>query len=159
MKQNVFYPSARVLVKRDSVDRRSHFFKSFMYSMNKGGRVRARREFEEVQGYYTDSYDKRTGLYIIAITLLSVFDAFLTLNILDRGGIEVNPFMSALLDYNSSIFVLTKMVITGIGLLVVLVHINFQLFKVFSVKKLLVTILGGYSLLIGYELILLSLIS
>ncbi len=130
-----------------------------MYSMNKGGRVRARREFEEVQGYYTDSYDKRTGLYIIAITLLSVFDAFLTLNILDRGGIEVNPFMSALLDYNSSIFVLTKMVITGIGLLVVLVHINFQLFKVFSVKKLLVTILGGYSLLIGYELILLSLIS
>ena len=148
----------RLLVKRESRNRRRRYFNSFLYSMNKGTRVRARREYEGDQGYYIDSYEKRNGMYVIAITLLSVLDAFFTLNILARGGVEVNPFMSALLAYDTTAFMVAKMLITVTGLLIVLIHINFQILKIFSMKAMLVSILVGYGLLIGYELFLLTVI-
>ena len=148
-----------LLVKRGSKDRRSRSFNSFLYSMNKGTRVRARRDYEGVQGYYIDSYEKRNGVYIIAITLLSVLDAFFTLNILERGGVEINPFMSALLTYNTTAFMVVKMFITVAGLLIVLIHINFQILKIFSMQAMLVSILVGYFLLIGYELFLMAVIN
>ena len=148
----------RLVVKRGSRNRRTRYFNSFLYSMNKGTRVRARREYEGDQGYYIDSYEKRNGMYVIAITLLSVLDAFFTLNILARGGVEVNPFMSALLAYDTTAFMVAKMLITVTGLLIVLIHINFQILKIFSMKAMLVSILVGYGLLIGYELFLLTVI-
>lgn len=158
MKQEIFRSNTRLLVKRDSRDRRDRYFNSFLYSMNKGSRITARRQTEGVQGYYTDSYEKRIGVCIIAITLLSVLDAFFTLNILAKGGVEVNPFMSALLAYDTSVFIIGKLVITITGLLIVLVHINFQILKIFSMKAMLVSIFAGYVLLIGYELLLLAMI-
>jgi hypothetical protein len=85
-------------------------------------------------------------------------DAFFTLNILARGGVEVNPFMSALLAYDTTAFMVAKMLITVTGLLIVLIHINFQILKIFSMKAMLVSILAGYGLLIGYELFLLTMI-
>jgi len=117
-----------------------------------------RRQAEATQGYYIDNYEKQLGMYVVSVIMLCALDAFFTLNILSRGGVEANPFMSALLAYDTSIFMIVKMAITIIGLLFVLVHINFRIFNLFSMKSMLQTILAGYILLIGYELLLLAMI-
>ena len=105
-----------------------------------------------------DIYEKWVGFMALAIILLSAFDAFFTLNILERGGIEVNPFMLHLLAYDTQIFLIAKMGITITCVLFALVHINFQILRIFSVKLVLKCILAFYVILIGYELFLLTVI-
>ena len=49
----------------------------------------------------------------IGISLLSVADAFLTLQLLQRGAAEVNPVMAALVDRSVAAFAALKMALTG----------------------------------------------
>ena len=142
---------------RDRSDRRQQPFKSFLYSLNKGERIKARREVEIKQGYYTDRYEKWVGYCVMSIALLSMTDAYLTLKILSKGGTEANPFMASLLAISTDIFFLTKMGVTVICLAFALIHINFHIFNKISMKFLLLGVLACYSLLIIYEIFLLTL--
>ena len=96
-------------------------------------------------------------MIVISITCLSAADAFFTLKILDKGGVEVNPVMAALLDVNDSVFVVGKLFITVVCLLITLVHINIHFLGIFPVRHILSMILGLYGLLISYQIFLLSL--
>ncbi len=156
MKQNTFHPCGQLFEQRKQPDRRQQHFKSMLFSLHNGRRISARRQIEAKQGFYTDQYEKWVGYSVIAITLLSLLDAFLTLNILERGGIEVNPFMSALLEMDTSVFLVGKFIITVVCLLFALVHINFHVLRVLPMKYMLAGITGFYALLICYELFLLS---
>ena len=156
MKQNVIYSNDFLQKRCGQIDRRNLSFNSFLVSAYKGRRVKVRRQAELEQGYYTDIYEKWVGLNALAIILLSAFDAFFTLNILERGGVEVNPFMLALLAYDTQVFLITKMSITIACVFFVLIHINFQMLRFFSVKLALKCILAFYVILIGYEVFLLT---
>jgi hypothetical protein len=149
--------------KRIKTDRRISSFKSILQSFYKGQRVRSRREEEREedaeQGFYTDKYEKWMGVCAITIILLSAADAFFTLNIIKGGGTEENPFMLALLEINTQAFLVIKMAITTICVLFILVHSHFYVLKVIPVKAILKGILLIYTLLIGYELFLLSIIT
>ena len=158
MKQNAFHPYGQLFEQRRQPDRRQRHFKSLLFSLHNGRRMNARRQIEAKQGFYTDHYEKWVGCNVIAITLLSLLDAFLTLNILERGGIEVNPFMSALLDVDISVFLVGKFIITVVCLLFALVHINFHVLRILPMKYMLAGITGFYVMLIGYELFLLTMI-
>ncbi len=131
-------------------DRRTLSFKSFYSSFSIGRRINARRSGELKQGYYTDRYEKWVGWSAIAIVLLSTLDGFFTLNILEKGGTEVNPFMQALLEYDTQVFLFSKLVITVTCVLFCLVHINFHMFRVLSMKIMIKSILAIYLALIGY---------
>ena len=141
-------------VERLHIDRRKKSVKSFLWSLSKGRRVKARRS-EEATDFYTDVYDIRAGLNVIAISLFSALDAFLTLQILERGGKEVNPVMLSLLEINNRTFVAGKMAITSAGLLFILVHINFKALKIIPIRLILNAITTLYLFLVGYELFLL----
>ena len=143
---------------RELTDRRRPRYKSLLHFIHKGRRVNARRQIEAEQGYYTDRYEKWVGFSVIVITLMSMLDAFFTVNILDRGGIEVNPFMSALLAINTQAFFIGKFVVTVVCLLFALVHINFHVLRILPMKYMLVCISISYSFLIVYELFLLTII-
>lgn len=71
---------------------------------------------------------------MLAIICLSAADAILTLEILARGGTEVNPLMALLLDISDSAFILGKLAITVVCLFIALVHINFRILKVFPMQ-------------------------
>ena len=157
MKQNLIY-SNKSLQRRRKIDRRKLSFNTFLISFYKGRREKARRQAEMEQAYYIDMYEKWVGLNVLAIMFLSALDAFFTLNILERGGIEVNPFMLALLAYDTQIFVISKMGITITCVIFALIHINFHIFRVFSMKLMLKSILVFYVMLIGYEMFLLTII-
>ena len=156
MKQNAIHPYEQSFEQRWQTDRRRQCFKSLLHFMRKGKRIQARRQVEAEQGYYIDRYEKWVSLNVIAITLLSVLDSFLTLNILERGGIEVNPIMSVLLAINIHAFLIGKFFITAVCLLFALVHINFRVLRIFPMKYMLACISVFYVLLIRYELFLLA---
>ena len=92
----------------------------------------------------------------VGIALLCVADAFFTLELITRGGSELNPFMSYLLDKGLHIFVGVKMALTIGAVMILILHQRFAFFlKVRAVHILLATFLG-YAVLIGYELMLLG---
>ncbi len=45
--------------------------------------------------------------------LMSAMDAFMTLQLLDRGAIEINPIMAAVIGKSALTFAVTKMLLTG----------------------------------------------
>lgn len=137
-------------------NRRSQLLKAFFLSFYKGRRDQARRYHEASKPFYVDLYEPWIGLNIIIIVCLSALDSFLTLQIIGRGGIEVNPLMISLLEINTSAFVFGKMAITTICLLFLLVHIKFKILRLFSMPGFLISLTGFYVLLIAYELALLA---
>ena len=106
--------------------------------------------------FYTDVYGPDLLLLMLLILSLCVTDAGLTILILQKGGVELNPFMVWLLESSSHTFFTAKYVLTAACLTVVLLHINFKLFNRVAMQHVLMAVLGGYTLLVGYELKILA---
>jgi len=117
-----------------------------------------RRRDEKAMPFYTDHYDAKVSLLFILILALCVADAGLTLRILARGGTELNPLMDRLLDISPQVFFIGKYALTSAGLLFALLHINFKVLKLFPMRQVLCGLLGFYLFLVGYELVILSMV-
>jgi len=115
------------------------------------GRRRADRRFP-IQDVFSQ------GALIIAAVLmvLSLTDAFLTLNILARGGTEVNPVMNYMLGFGTFAFVASKMLMTAIPVAALTAAGNLIVFNLIRVRTVTAVLVGMYCALIVYELILLS---
>lgn len=156
MQFNIIRKNTLYVERRALECRREQHVKSFFYSIYKARRQTVRRKSLN-ESYHTDFYKRWVGMIVISITCLSAADAFFTLKILDKGGVEVNPVMAALLDVNDSVFVIGKLFITVACLLITLVHINIHFLGIFPVRHILSLLLGLYGLLISYQIYLLSL--
>jgi Domain of unknown function (DUF5658) len=141
--------------RRDREERRKTGFKSMVYAFFYSRRREPRRDGEDVV-YYTDWYGVPLFVLAVGIALLCVADAFFTLELITRGGSELNPFMAYLLNKGLHIFVGVKMALTIGAVMLLILHQRFAFFlKVRAAHVLLVTFFG-YAILIAYELILLG---
>lgn len=117
-----------------------------------------RRESKKRSGAaYVDRYSWRVVFCVIGILILSTMDAFFTLNILAKGGEELNIFMAVLIEDNISKFVGIKLALTALALILLTIHHNVKLTACFRVRHIQYMVLAGYATLIGYELHLLEL--
>ncbi len=146
---------SRITERRDQTDRRRHSWRTVTYCglQGRGRRRQARREGHD---YYLDWYDPRLVITGLGILLLSCLDALLTLTLLSRGAYETNQFMAHMMEISTSAFVATKIAITCVGILFLLMHSHFQILKVTNGKQVLRILLFVYSALIAYEFILLG---
>ena len=85
------------------------------------------------------------------ILLLNVLDAFFTLTLLTAGASEANPLIAFVLDQHPKLFALTKMGLTGVGVLVLVAVARTRVFNVMRVGSLLHAVFAGYVTLIAYE--------
>ena len=84
----------------------------------------------------------------VALLLLSIADAYVTLLIVAEGGEEVNPLMRAALGLGDRPFVIVKVGLTFAGAAVLCLH------KTWPLGRLCLWIaLGGYGLLTAYHLV------
>lgn len=89
--------------------------------------------------------------------MLSVTDAFLTLNLIGHGMSELNPVMEYCLRFSPLSFILAKYLLTASSLLCLLLHKNYPLFRDWvSVRIILISIAILYAALISYEIQLVS---
>lgn len=79
---------------------------------------------------YVDRYTKQDVALLLAIFLLNVADAFMTMLWLHRGGREANPVMDFFLDIGPAAFLFQKCLVVGFWLILLLVHKNFRFAKI-----------------------------
>ena len=149
---------AYIQERRDQKDRRRHGWRTLTYCglQGRGRRRHARREDSD---YYLDWYEPGLVLTGLGIILLSCVDALLTLTLLEHGAYEANQFMARLLEINVTTFVATKIAITCIGTLFLLMHLHFRILKILNGKRVLKLVLSAYSALVVYQLILMAVIT
>ena len=92
-------------------------------------------------------------MLFIAFTILAlnVLDAFFTLTLLTAGAREANPVIEYVLEQHPKLFAITKMGLTGVGVLVLVAVARARLFNVMRVGSLLHAVFAGYVTLIAYE--------
>lgn len=111
-------------------------------------------------GLDPDSLDRHrpsTVFLVLSLALFSITDAILTLQILQRGGVELNPLMNLLLEFGPRWFIGVKYAMTASGLVVCAGFENYPAFgRTFAIRAILGALLLLYLSLIAWELRLLS---
>ncbi len=89
----------------------------------------------------------------VGTMLLSCADAFLTLQLINLGMIEVNPVMQAVLAQSTLLFTSTKLAMTGFGILVLVFLAKSQFLNRFRTGLFLTGFFSFYASLVCYELV------
>ena len=149
-------PKAEREERRQQQDRRNYSTKTMWLCLTSPRRAHGRRRSDR-RFPVQDVFGEGAMILAAMLMVLSLTDAFLTLNILARGGSEVNPVMNYMLGFGTFAFVATKMVMTAIPVAALTAAGNVKIFKFIRVRTLTAVLVGMYCALIVYELILLSL--
>lgn len=137
-------------------DRRQTPTNPLSLSSLQGRRESIRREDDRATHFYVDRYQWQTFLLVLTIATCCILDTFYTLELIAKGGTELNPFMAALLEIGPLHFFQAKYLLTTIGVLWLLAHKNFQLFhRRVKAGTILGVLAFAYVGLICYELSLL----
>ena len=89
------------------------------------------------------------------VMLMSCLDAFMTLQLLDRGMVEANPVMAAILGQGTRAFAATKMLMTGTGILTLVFLAKARFLNRFRTGVFLTVFFVFYACLICYEFVFL----
>ena len=118
-------------------------------------RCNPRRDGDHVDSY-TDWYGHLPLITTVTIILLCCADAFLTTVLIANGAVELNIFMDWLIQRDIHLFAIVKMAITGISLIVLVMHLNFRIYRFIYVRYVLYGLVPVYSLLFYHELNMLA---
>ena len=85
--------------------------------------------------------------------LFSCADAFLTLLLIERGMIEANPVMNAVMTQGTTIFTSTKLAMTAFGIFVLVYLAKVRFMNRFRTGLFLTVFFTFYACLVCYELV------
>lgn len=136
-------------------DRRKPSLNTLLGALRHQRRRQARREGDHLDSY-TDWYGHWPFAATLTIILLCFADAFLTIILLSNGAIELNGLMNWLIVMDVHTFAVVKMSITGVALIILVMHFNFRIYRFIAVRYLIYALVPLYSLLIFHELKMLS---
>ena len=136
-------------------DRRKHSLMNIHGALFKSRRHGSRRAGEHINSY-VDWYGHWTLMATFTIILLCCTDAFLTVVLLSNGAVEMNILMDWLIQKDIRSFAVVKISVTSLALIVLVMHLNFHVYKFIAVRYLLFALVPMYSLLIAHELNMLS---
>lgn len=114
-------------------------------------RRRIMRRTEDHINSYIDWYGHWPLAATFTIILLCFADAFLTIVLLSKGAVEMNILMDWLIQRDVHTFAVVKMSLTGVALVVLVMHLNFRIYRVIAVRYLMYALVPLYSLLIAHE--------
>ncbi|MCR9093931.1 MAG: DUF5658 family protein [bacterium] len=129
-------------VDRRAGDRRDEPTRLFGGWLTPRRRAGGRRDSDRAG--YVDRYTRRDVVLLLSVFLLNVFDAWMTMQWLSRGGREANPVMDFFLDISPTAFLVQKCLVVGFWLLILVAHKNFRFARI-----------GLYASLVVYALLML----
>lgn len=138
--------------KRDLAERRSFGWRTVAAGFLRSRRRTTRRELEG-QPLYTDWHHPWLFFLAVGTMLLSSVDAFLTLQLLDRGFYEANPVMAGMMGHGTLVFAAAKMMLTGFGILTLVFLARHRFMNRFRTGLVLTTIFSFYACLVCYEFV------
>ena len=153
MKQDSKLTDDRAIEQRNS-DRRDYSLQTLLGTLFVNRRRSLRRQ-EDLLNSYIDWYGPVPLIATLLIILLCCLDAFLTLILMNHGAVELNIFMDWLIQRDIHAFTVTKLAVTSIALVVLVMHFNFRIYRIFSVRYLMYALVPIYIVLIAHEINLL----
>ena len=144
--------STAILKARDDVDRRRFSWRTVVYGFTFSRRHTHRRAADD-DVIFLDWHHPWLFFLATGTMLLSCADAFLTLQLLDRGMIEANPVMNALMSHGTSVFTSTKLALTAFGIFVLVFLAKAQFLNRFRTGLFLTMFFSFYACLVCYELV------
>lgn len=103
-------------LQRAPEDRRQTSWRTVFFGFIRSRR-RDQRRNDDGEVLFLDWHHPWLFFLSVGIMLLSCADAFMTLQLLQLGMVEVNPVMAAILDQGTGVFAATKLAMTGVGIL------------------------------------------
>ena len=101
------------------------------YTFHGGRRKTIRRDYDKKNHIFVDLYSTRLFIAVLALLILSCFDAFMTLTLIDRGSVyEANPLMAYFLDQGIMHFTAAKLFITIACLAILCLFKNVRLTRI-----------------------------
>ena len=138
--------------RREFRTRRNFSWRTVVFGFLRSNRRKLRRA-DDTDGEFIDWHHSWLFFLAVGIMLLSCVDAFMTLQLIDRGMSEVNPAMAAAMGQGTATFAATKISMTGIGILILVFLARTYFMKVLRTGLLLTVIFSVYSCLVCYELV------
>ena len=144
--------SGAVSDKRVDSDRRDFCWRTVFFGFIRSRRHVHRRSMDDTI-VFIDWHHPWLFFLATGTMLLSCADAFLTLQLIDRGMFEVNPFMQLVLAESTLLFTSTKLAMTGVGILVLVFLAKSRFMNRFPNGLFLTIFFSFYACLVCYELV------
>lgn len=137
---------------RAAADRRTLSWRTAFYGFVRSRRRQHRRE-QEVEVRFLDWHHPWLFFLAVGTMLLSSLDAFMTLLLIERGMVEVNPLMAAIMGQGTALFAATKLFMTGAGVLMLVFLAKSHFLNRFRTGLFLTIIFSFYACLVCYEFV------
>lgn len=133
-------------------DRRQFDWQTVIFAFLRSRR-RAHRRSDEAVPVFVDWHHPWLFFLATGIMLLSTLDAFFTLQLLDRGAVEINPLMAIAIEHGTGAFAGIKMLLTGLGILTLVFLSRSMLFDRLRAGLLLTVFFSIYAGLVCYQFV------
>jgi hypothetical protein len=137
---------------RADLDRRNFGWRTVLYGFLRSRRRITRRE-QEGEPVFTDWHHPWLFFLAVGTMLLSCLDAFMTLQLLERGAVEINPLMAMVIGHSALAFASTKIVMTAFGILVLVFLSRSRFMDWLRTGVILTVFFSFYACLVCYEFV------
>jgi hypothetical protein len=138
--------------KREDSERRDFTWRTVFFGFMRSRRHVHRRDLDD-EVVFLDWHHPWLFFLATGTMLLSAADAFLTLQLLERGMVEVNPLMSVIMKKSTMLFTSTKLGITALGILTLVYLAKFLFLNRIRTGAILTGFFTFYACLVCYELV------
>jgi len=141
--------------RRSGRDRRTQRFGDIRWLLKTGRRRQVRRQADRRKLLLLDAYPSNMLYAISLILMLSVADAMLTLWLIGKGAMEINPVMAYYLKLGPNIFMIIKYLMTA-SAVTIIVLLNYTIIRSFRIQigHLLNGFAGCFIMVVMWELFL-----
>lgn len=139
---------------RTEMDRRNFGWRTVFFGFLRSRR-RAPRRGSEPEPIFTDWHHPWLFFLSVGTMILSSLDAFMTLQLLQRGAVELNPLMAVAIGHSAFMFASTKVSLTGFGILVLVFLSRARFMDRIRTGVMLTVFFSFYACLVCYEFVLL----
>ena len=133
-------------------ERRTFSWRTIVFGFMRSRRHDHRRDID-ADTYFLDWHHPWLFFLAVGTMLMSCLDAFMTLQLLERGMVEANPVMAAILGHGTKAFAVSKMLMTGTSLLMLVFVAESRFMNRFRTGTLLTGIFSLYACLVCYEFV------
>jgi hypothetical protein len=138
--------------KRAEAERREFSWRTVFFGFTRSRR-HAHRRIVDDDVVFLDWHHPWLFFLATGTMLLSCADAFLTLQLINRGMIEVNPVMNAVMSQSTLLFTSTKLAMTAFGILVLVFLAKSKFLNRIRTGAFLTVFFSFYACLVCYELV------
>jgi hypothetical protein len=144
--------SEAIVDQRLTADRRQFGWRTVVFGFTRSRRHAVRREVDD-EVLFLDWHHPWLFFLAVGTMIFSCLDAFMTLQLLDRGMYEANPVMAAILSQGTTAFAVSKMVLTGVGIMMLVFMAKARFMNRIRTGLFLTAFFTFYACLICYEFV------